>query len=74
MVEAFARADGKKAWEHRIEATGDLPENHEKHNLATPTPITDGERIYAWFGKRTSACSRHAGVSPPSFSTRVSST
>jgi outer membrane protein assembly factor BamB len=50
VVEAFARVDGKKAWEHREEATGALPENHEKHNLATPTPVTDGERIYAWFG------------------------
>jgi outer membrane protein assembly factor BamB len=27
-----------------------MPEVHEKHNLATPTPVTDGERIYAWFG------------------------
>jgi outer membrane protein assembly factor BamB len=50
VVEAFARADGKKSWEYRIEAAGELPENHEKHNLATPTPVTDGERIYAWFG------------------------
>jgi outer membrane protein assembly factor BamB len=23
---------------------------HEKHNLATPTPVTDGQRVYAWFG------------------------
>jgi outer membrane protein assembly factor BamB len=50
VVEAFARGDGKKLWEQRIEASGELPENHEKHNLATPTPITDGERVYAWFG------------------------
>jgi len=27
-----------------------LPELHEKHNLATPTPIADGQRVYAWFG------------------------
>lgn len=50
VVEAFARADGKRLWEYRIESTGDLSENHEKHNLATPTPIVDGERIYAWYG------------------------
>ena len=31
-------------------ATGPFSELHEKHNLATPTPLTDGERIYAWFG------------------------
>jgi outer membrane protein assembly factor BamB len=23
---------------------------HDKHNLATPSPVTDGERVYAWFG------------------------
>lgn len=49
-VEAFRRADGKRLWEYRIPATGERPENHEKHNLATPTPVTDGERVYAWFG------------------------
>ena len=50
VVEAFRRTDGTRLWEYRIEATGDLPESHEKHNLATPTPVTDGERVYAWFG------------------------
>ncbi len=49
-VEAFAAADGRRAWEYRIRATGELPDLHEKHNLATPTPVSDGERIYAWFG------------------------
>jgi outer membrane protein assembly factor BamB len=23
---------------------------HDKHNLATASPVTDGERVYAWFG------------------------
>jgi hypothetical protein len=50
VVEAFARADGRRLWEHRTRATGVLPAVHEKHNLATPTPVTDGERVYAWFG------------------------
>jgi outer membrane protein assembly factor BamB len=50
VVEAFRRADGSRLWEYRMRATGPLPETHEKHNLATPTPVTDGERIYAWFG------------------------
>ena len=50
VVEAFRRSDGRRLWEHRTEATGPLPEVHEKHNLATPTPATDGKRVYAWFG------------------------
>ena len=50
VVEAFRRSNGQRLWEHRTEATGRLPELHEKHNLATPTPVTDGQRVYAWFG------------------------
>jgi outer membrane protein assembly factor BamB len=50
VVEAFRRSDGTRLWEYRTRATGPLPEVHEKHNLATPTPVTDGERVYAWFG------------------------
>jgi outer membrane protein assembly factor BamB len=50
VVEAFRRADGKRLWEYKTAATGDRPEVHEKHNLATPTPVSDGKRIYAWFG------------------------
>ena len=45
-----AEADGTRLWEYRTEATGPLPELHEKHNLATPTPATDGQRVFAWFG------------------------
>jgi outer membrane protein assembly factor BamB len=50
VVEAFRRSDGTRLWDHRVEATGPFPELHEKHNLATPTPVTDGERVYAYFG------------------------
>ena len=50
LVEAFDRADGKRLWEYRLEALGTLPGVHDKHNLASPSPITDGQMIYAWFG------------------------
>lgn len=50
VVEGFGLADGKKRWEYRVPAAGEEPEMHEKHNLATPTPVSDGEIIYAWFG------------------------
>lgn len=50
VVEAFARPDGKRLWERRIPADGRLPGVHEKHNLATPSPVTDGTLVYAWFG------------------------
>lgn len=50
VVEAFHRVTGQRLWEYRTTATGPHPEVHEKHNLATPTPVTDGQRVYAWFG------------------------
>src|SRR5580765_1402709 len=50
VVEAFHRLDGRRLWQHRFEATGPLPGVHDKHNLACPSPVTDGELVYAWFG------------------------
>ena len=70
LVEAFNRSKGNKLWEYRVLATGPFPELHEKHNLATPTPVTDGEYLYAWFGNGLIVCldmkgnlvwSRHLG-------------
>jgi outer membrane protein assembly factor BamB len=69
-VEAFNRSNGNRLWEYRALATGPFPELHEKHNLATPTPVTDGDRLYAWFGNGLIVCldmegklvwSRHLG-------------
>jgi outer membrane protein assembly factor BamB len=50
VVESFNRSNGRRVWEYRVEARGPFPDLHEKHNLATPTPVTDGERVFAWFG------------------------
>ena len=50
VVEAFSRADGKRLWSHRLEADGPLTPVHDKHNLATPSPTSDGSLVYAWFG------------------------
>jgi outer membrane protein assembly factor BamB len=49
VVAALQLADGKPVWEYKFEGEGQLPEVHEKRNLATPSPVTDGERVYAWF-------------------------
>jgi outer membrane protein assembly factor BamB len=50
VVSAFDRRDGRKRWEYGLPAEGGLIAVHEKHNLASPSPVSDGERIYAWFG------------------------
>lgn len=49
VVAAFSQTTGQKLWERKFAAEGDLPTVHEKCNLATSSPVTDGERVYAWF-------------------------
>ena len=50
VVEAFNRADGRRVWERRIDAEGDLTPVHDKHNLASSSPVSDGSLVFAWFG------------------------
>ena len=49
LVSAFNRSDGTLAWEYELEAAGNLPAAHQKHNMASPSATSDGERVYAWF-------------------------
>jgi outer membrane protein assembly factor BamB len=50
LVTAFDRLSGKQVWEYEFPSDGPLPAVHEKHNMASPSPVTDGQRVYAWFG------------------------
>ena len=50
LVTALNRVDGRKLWEYELPAEGQLAEVHDKHNLASSSPVTDGQRVYAWFG------------------------
>jgi outer membrane protein assembly factor BamB len=50
LIEALSRTDGHALWTYALAAEGGLPAVHEKHNLASASPITDGERVYAVFG------------------------
>jgi outer membrane protein assembly factor BamB len=50
LVEAFDRASGQRRWQHRMDAVGSLESVHDKSNLASPSPVTDGQLVYAWFG------------------------
>jgi outer membrane protein assembly factor BamB len=49
LVSAFDRSSGRRAWAFELPAEGPLPSVHEKHNLASPSPVTDGVRVYALF-------------------------
>ncbi len=50
VVEALNTADGRRVWAYELPADGPLPAVHDKHNLASASPVTDGERVYAVFG------------------------
>ena len=50
FVHAFHVADGRLLWQYEFEAEGWIPAVHRKHNLASPSCVTDGELVYAWFG------------------------
>ncbi|OFW26040.1 MAG: hypothetical protein A3H97_11460 [Acidobacteria bacterium RIFCSPLOWO2_02_FULL_65_29] len=50
LIEAFGRVDGNRQWVLAVPAEGELPPVHDKHNLASASPVTDGERVYAVFG------------------------
>ena len=49
LVTAFDRITGAKLWESATKADGTMPSVHDKHNMASSSPVTDGERVYAWF-------------------------
>ena len=49
VVSAFDAATGRPRWEFPLAAEGPFSPVHEKHNLASPSPVTDGARVYAWF-------------------------
>ena len=50
LVEAFSRTDGRSLWTHEVPASDARPAVHDKHNLASASPVTDGTRVYAVFG------------------------
>jgi outer membrane protein assembly factor BamB len=47
---AFRWADGGRAWQHELPAEGPLTDVHDKHNLSTPSPVTDGQTVIGWYG------------------------
>lgn len=61
LIEAFARADGRRLWSFELPAEGTPPPVHEKHNLASASPVADGERVYAVFGTGQIVAVDHSG-------------
>lgn len=59
-VFAFDGSTGKKQWERQLWATG-RTECHPKSAMAAPTPVADGERVYALFATADLVCFDHQG-------------
>jgi outer membrane protein assembly factor BamB len=49
VAQAFSRSTGKLLWTHKAAGEGELTPVHLKHNLSSPSCVTDGELVYAWF-------------------------
>lgn len=60
VVLCFDVKSGKKLWERQVWGTGTTL-CHPKTNMAAPTPITDGERVYALFATGDFVCYDKAG-------------
>src|SRR5690606_29041607 len=50
VLNSFERTSGRLLWRKSYAAAESLPEVHRKHNLASPSCVTDGKLVYAWFG------------------------
>ena len=50
MVYGFDWPTGKKLWEKEVHAGSPSTSVHLKNTYASETPVTDGERVYAYFG------------------------
>ena len=53
-VMAFGLKSGELIWNQKV-GSGRLP-THELHNMSTPTPITDGHHVWAFFGTGDLVC------------------
>lgn len=49
-------ADGKELWRKELFENDELQETHLMNSFASPTPVTDGERLWVNFGSYGTAC------------------
>ncbi|MEN1679025.1 MAG: PQQ-binding-like beta-propeller repeat protein [Planctomycetota bacterium] len=60
VLKAIAAADGAELWTRTV-TTGDRGVRGDEGNLASPSPVTDGERVIALMGDGRLACFSMAG-------------
>lgn len=55
LVLIAASTDGKLLWKERI-TSGDQPVRGDEGNMASPSPVTDGEHVWGMFGNAVLTC------------------
>ncbi|MCX6855308.1 MAG: PQQ-binding-like beta-propeller repeat protein [Verrucomicrobia bacterium] len=55
LVLCFSRQDGKELWRAGAKEVADEP-THSTNPYCSASPVTDGERVYAWFGSAGLYC------------------
>lgn len=55
LLHCFDAETGELLWE-REDETEFLVSTHPKHNAASPTPVSDGERVYVWYAHGPVVC------------------
>jgi outer membrane protein assembly factor BamB len=56
LLLCYDRTDGKLLWKHATEPAKDLETLYWKNTFASGTPVTDGERVIAFFGNGGLLC------------------
>jgi outer membrane protein assembly factor BamB len=56
VILSIDRATGKIQWQQVAREEVPHEGHHQDHGFASHSPITDGERVYAWFGSRGLHC------------------
>ena len=50
VVQALDLENGESVWTHELAAEQPLPAVHRNHSWATPSIVTNGHAVFAWFG------------------------
>jgi outer membrane protein assembly factor BamB len=56
VIQCFHRSGGRQVWRHEFDADENPTTLHKLHNLATPSCVTNGKLMFAWFGTGQLVC------------------
>ena len=62
---------GKIRWERQVQQAAPTQSRHQKNSYASETPVTDGERVYAYFSNAGFGSHRSTCEGPPVMKSRM---